>query len=111
MKTFLIFFDDEKENSLIHELSITNISVERKEEKSFDIKDLKNYKAENDTIYTIKIPPLKKNGKPTMICSFITRMREILDYSPFGIHYGKFTETKREYLKREKKELMKIIKR
>lgn len=108
MKAYLIFLDDEKECAYFHELSIDNICidtpnisfpsvVQRIEEYTYKIK--------------IKVPSINEKGKPTIKLSWIERKREILEYSPYGIIYGDFTETKLEYLKREKEMIMRLLKR
>jgi len=109
IKCFLIFLDGKKEGSYIHELKVQDINIETPNTLGIPplIQLQKPYKHD----ITIRVPAFDKKGKPNVRMLYTERQREILEYSEFGIVYGDFTETQAQYLKREKKELMKLIKR
>lgn len=116
---YLVFFDDEKEAMQIMELKVENIDVKTPPLPTMKIKHNKRtiikciQKAEP---YKIKIqmiiPAIRASGDSGIVFHSMERKIEILGESDrYGIEYGDYLETQREYLAREKKAITKFIRR
>jgi len=106
MKCFLIFLDDEKEAALVHKINVEDIKVSETEDVIIKKGKLSIIQHSKPYIYELKliVPPIDANGKANITMISMYRKQA-------GIFFGDYIETKKEYLKREKATLAKLIKR
>lgn len=113
---FLVWFDNEKEAMVLHEIRAAGVDIEIPE-RSYPVslgKFIEKYEPEKNYVATFRFPATNKKGEGNFAVNYLTRKRAMIPVPEEpDLRYpgGKFIESRKNYLLRERKAIEKIIKR